>query len=245
MSYRGVAELVGKNSDYLVHKISEHLRLRHATKLRPSMAVKVLQSVASHGDEEVCLLIKDVLDELLLSLDLQQLEAGLVWEGLSTVSQSCARWVELRTAGSGKDGGGRDVMSDEVPSDGSIVEDDSEEEKVEIEASSDKGVSLEAIGHFFMKYHKDKAAREERDLGGMAEEGEGSEGGAYSKEKELPCSESICVEVLRRCVHHMSHPVAMVRMKVLASMQHSIKALQSHKVRVQIKAWVWLKLGRS
>ena len=264
-----MADLIGRNADYLVHEISQQLRQRHQSNTRSlhhsSHAIRVLQGVVSHGNEEVCLLVKDVLDELLLSLDLQQLEAWLVWEGLEVVAQSCGRWVRQREAGEteadarkGKadhkeetgDMKGEERKDDKLgdasaafkASGGGIRDGDKEgldaaEAKGHREKERPEGVGLEAIGRYFMDYHKEKSRREEEEVEGGrgGEEGEeeqepGME--SYTTEPQLPCCESVAVEILHRSVHHMSHPVATVRLKVLTAVQNCLRALQSHKVRI-------------
>ena len=233
-----MADLIGQNADYLVHKISEQLHMRRMPRplLHYSQAIQVLQSVVSHGNEEVCLLIKDVLDELLLSLDLGQLEAELVWEGLDVVANNCARWVDQRNSdGSGGEDGGEGVV--EVTGGGMADKERDIEDMGDTHNNCEehkKGVELEAIGRYFMNYHKEKARKEEEEESEGVTDGcgdkEGPEEEPYSAEQKLPCCESVCVEVLRRSVHHMSHPVVMVRLKVLAAVEHCLRALRQHKV---------------
>lgn len=217
-----MTDLIGQNADYLVHTISIHLRTRHLPEQQQqqSQAVQVLQSVVTHGDEGVCQLVRDVLDELLLSLDLRQLEAGLVWEGLESLAQNCARWVDQRPR---NDGGVVVQHKEEGVEENKKMEADQEEDR-----GRRKDVGIETIAEFFRNYHKEK------DKGLEEEEGEGEDGedseGLYSQDKPLPCCEGVCVDVLRRSAHHMSHPAPAVRLRVLEAVQHCLRVLQHHKV---------------
>jgi len=246
-----VADLIGRNADYLVHEISQHLRQGHAN--TPSLhhsshAVRALQGVVSYGDEEVCLLVKDVLDELLLSLDLQQLEAGLVWEGLEVVAQSCTRWVGQREGERGVAGTSERVADTRNSGDKDNISEtlkNNEEKFCGKKEGSNTAMGeghqgkdtqgkegLEAIGRYFMDYHKEKSRKGAEDVKGESggDEGEEPEVESYTTEPQLSCCERVAVEILHRSVHYMSHPVAAVRLKVLTAVQGCLRTLQSHKV---------------
>ena len=97
----------------------------------------------------------------------------------------------------------------------------------------EKKVGMAAIAEFFCNYHNEKKRlADERGEGCGAEEVDGKDDseGVYSQDKQLPCCEGVCVEVLRRSVHHMSHSSPSVRLQVLDAGAILPQALQAHKV---------------
>ena len=217
---RSVADLIGQNADYLVHTISLHLCTRRSAQQQrqPFQAIKVLQSVVAHGNEDVCHLVKDISGELLLSLDMRLLEVGVVWEGLKSVVQNCARWVDQRQVNKGAE------VEDGTAQRGNKTEEVEtlcEEEREGVR----KEVGMETIAEFFRNYHKEKEKRQETEC-----EVEGEKEEEEEEEEQLPCCEGVCVDVLRRSVHHLSHDKPSVRLLVLDAVQHCLWALQHHKV---------------
>lgn len=227
--YRSVANLIGRNVDYLAHAISLHQR--HASRgVRGHRgAVRVLCAVVQHGEEGACALVRGCIQDLLTSLDTKQVEAGLVWAGLRSLAKSCECLVASRTAkenvametnvesvDSGKDGNNP----------GGVVT--AETELVEGER---RQIGIESIADFFLQYHKAKGEEEAESGCVVGAESEGvAEESSYSQERPLPVMEQVCVEVMRRCGHHMSHDQPAIRLVVMETLQHCMRALGHDKV---------------
>lgn len=212
--HSSVAYLIGCNADYLAHAISVHLRHASRGVTGHRGAVRVLGAVVQHGEEEVCAMVRDSIDDLLTSLDTRQADPTVVWAGLRTLARSCERFVSSRCANEqvgGETKSGGMVRGEEV---GVIMEEE------------DKGkVGIETIADYFLQYHKTK-----EEAGQEEEPEEGEESGdmeePYSQEERtLPVVEQVCVEVMRRCGHHMSHDQPDVRLVVMDTLQHCLKSL--------------------
>lgn len=187
-------------------------------------AVQVLTAMVSHGEEEVCLLVKDSIADLLLSLDTGQMEARLIWTGLRALAERCVLWIDQRQLKGVESGGvAKEVKEEETCADVGVAK---EEER--------RDVGIKAIAEYFQEYHERK--EREREAGNEAgseplpeEEMKEGEEESYSTPK-LPAPEQACVDVLRRCVHHMANQDPGVRLVVLETMQHCMKALRHDKV---------------
>lgn len=207
-----MAYLIGQNADYLAHAIS--IRLHRASRGDKGHcgAIRVLGAVVQHGEEGVCAMVRDCIDDLLTSLDTKQVDAALVWAGLRTLARSCECFVSSRNV---------TVGMDTKPV--GVVKEEQEENGVERQE-----VGIEGIADYFMQYHKTKEETEgkEEAVGGVAEEE------PYSQEQPLPAVEQVCVEVMRRCGHHMSHDQPNIRLVVMDTLQHCMRALRHNEVRI-------------
>ena len=218
MSCRSLADLIQVNTDYLVHSISVHLRNTSHSTTQPE-AVQVLRAVVSHGKEEVCLLVRDSIEDLLLCLDTKQLDPHLVWVGLRTVSENCERWIDERK------------LKEERVEPLSKGRDKSVEVEDEVTGPAEPSVGIEAIAKFFRDYHKDKESKLAEEEEGKEEVEDDTDGEErYSSKLKLPAAEEVCVEILHRCVHHMAHHNSTVRMVVMDTIQHCFKGLRHDKV---------------
>lgn len=213
--------LIGRNADYLVHATSIHLRHAPHRSGGHVEAIQVLGAVMRHGSEEVCRMMKDCVNELLVFLDTRQLPPPLVWAGLQTLAESCECWISKRKQVECEEPGG-------VVRGGVVAK---EERDTEV-----KQVGIQAIADYFLQYHEQKKKQEEEEVGLTEGAGSSEEGGVeedeeepYSQERPLPAVEQICVEMMRRCGHHMSHDNPNVRMVVMETLQHCMKALRHEK----------------
>lgn len=215
--HSSVSALIGRNADYLVHATSVHLRHASHPRGQHAEAIQVLGAVMRHGDEGVCPMMKDCVNELLVSLDTRQLAPPLVWAGLQMLAESCECWVSKREVGE----------EPKVTGVGPSVEE--EEAKDE---PREKEVGIQAIADFFLQYHqnKDKDMEREESVGGVEEEEEAAGEDSYSQERPLPAVEQVCVELMRRCGHHMSHDNPHVRLVVLGTLQSCLKSLRHEEV---------------
>ena len=210
-----VSSLIGRNADYLVHATSVHLRHAPTSNSQHAEAIQVLGAVMSHGNEEVCHLMKDCIQDLLVALDTRQLAPPLVWAGLQTLARSCGCWISRR---------------ERVEREGPVgVVSAAEEEE---EAGDREDVGIEAIAEYFLQYHKNRD--QEAEGGGVGQEEEQGAGQqeeeSYSQDCPLPAVEQLCVEVMRRCGHHMSHDSPSVRLVVMETLEYCMQALQHEKV---------------
>ncbi len=228
--HRSLSHLIDVNADYLIHSISLHLRYMSSNQ---SEAIQVLRGVVSHGEEGVCLLVRDSMRDLLLSLDTNQLEPQLVWVGLRTLAENCKRWVTTRDSkGGGAVGTEKGVESEDHPtsknSKGRVVE--GVAKGVESKNDPREDIGIEAIAQYFHQYHQEKEeGLEEEEGGGVMDE----EGCCYEDKPRLPV-EQVCVDIMRRCVHHMSHPISAVRLVVMETLQYCMTALQHDQVSLNI-----------
>lgn len=216
-----VSDLIGRNADYLVHATSIHLRHAPHRNAGHAEAIQVLGAVTRHGNEEVCHMMKDCVDELLVSLDTRQLPANLVWAGLQTLAESCEHWISKRKKVEHEQPGG-------VVQEGVAADEDGDPEV--------KKVGIQAIADYFLEYHKQKDKQEQEEWAGLTEEqANEEEEESYARDRPLPAAEQICVEMMRRCCHHLSHDTPNIRMVVMETLQHCMKALRHDTVSDNIK----------
>jgi hypothetical protein len=166
-------------------------------------------------------MVRDCIDDLLTSLDTRQAGAATVWAGLRTVAKSCECFIRGRSS-VGTENKSVGVVGGEESVAVGVVKTRGEE------ASAEEKVGIEAIADYFLNYHKTKeregpAEGEESEV--MADDEE-----LYSQERKLPAVEQVCVEVMRRCGHHMSHDQPDVQLVVMDTLQHCMKALSGDKV---------------
>lgn len=180
----------------------------------------MLCAVVQHGKEGVCAMVRDCIQDLLTSLDTRQVEAGLVWAGLRSLAKSCECFAANRSAKES------DTQSGQEPG-------GEEGEGTEPVEGERRQVGIEAIADYFLQYHRAKGEEEgEESRGVVGEESEGveEEEEPYSQERTLPAVEQVCVEVMRRCGHHMSHDQPTVRLVVMETLEHCMRALGHDKV---------------
>lgn len=224
--HRSVSALVFRNSDYLVHAISVHLRHSSYGLKSGAGAIQVFGALVSHGEEALCPLLKDTINELLLSLDTRQFDPLLVWEGLRMLARSCDNWVSKRTMKEAPRGVVNGVEQKDVAKGtdpGSVGL-----ETVEKDGGKKEKMTLQAIADYFLQYHRAKEEEGE----GYSHEGEDNpeEEPHYSQERQLPAVELMCVEVMRRCGHHMSHDESGIKLVVMETLLHCMKALRHDQV---------------
>lgn len=222
-----MAYLIGRNADYLAHAISVHLR--HASRgVRGHRgAVRVLGAVVQHGEEGVCGMVRDCIDDLLTSLDTRQADATSVWLGLRTLAKSCECFVSSRCAKALETEPVGVVKGAETNPVGVVKGVETNPVGVVSEESTKEQVGIEAIADYFLHYHKTK-----EEEGQEVESEEGVESGEepYPQDRPLPVVEQVCVEVMRRCGHHMSHDQPGIRLVVMETLQHCMKALSHDEV---------------
>ena len=177
----------------------------------------MLGAVVQHGEEGVCAMVRDCIDDLLTSLDTRQADPTVVWAGLRTLAKSCECFVSSRCANDGESKSGGVVRGEE----GSVGVVEEEEER-------NGPVGIEAIAEFFLQHHKAKegVGQEEEPEG----EGDMVEEPYSQEERTLPAVEQVCIEVMRRCGHHMSHDQPDVRLVVMDTLQHCLRTLSHNKV---------------
>lgn len=181
-------------------------------------SIKLLGPVFSPRDKDVLPLMKDSIDELLLSLDLRE-DPALLWPTFLILTMATSRWAgpSLRD----KDNRSAPV---EQGREGGESGEGCEEER--------SHVTPEEVQAFFLDYHQQKdrenlmveEAEGEKDVneeGGQEEEG----GELYSQTKYLSPELQAAVDVLQRCTHHLSVPSPSLRLTVLDALGHCLRAL--------------------
>ena len=219
----------------------------------------MIVSTCFFSDESVLLLIQDSIDELLLSLDVRQIDASLIWPVLRTLAQSCERWrlpPNIRTSSP--------APSSFNSGHGTLTEVSREEGVPSHVTNCDEStshvtdhVTPEAVEEFFLQYHREKQRQEEEEkLGDFSEselnqnEREQDEGAEekdpYNQRKQLsPLSRTI-VELMQRCGHHMSAEPPPLRLIVLETLIHCLVALKHEQVSTKSSlSRIFVLVGRT
>ena len=175
-------------------------------------------------------LMRDSLDELLLSLDVGVADHTHIWPVLLTLSRSTRRWTTQDRA---------------EPAASPAREEEEEEGKAESRGEASRNsvvseertphVSSEEIRQFFLDYHsrKQKVEEEEEEeeegvgVGVGEEEGEGGEGG--EQQNKLSPSLQAAVDVLQRCSHFLATTSSLL---VLEALEHCLVTLSCDQVTV-------------
>ena len=211
------------------------------------MIISVLYSLFS--DETVLLLIQDSIDELLLSLDVHQIDPSFIWPVLRTLANSCEIW-RAQSKVSSPPHVSSDSCSDQLVEVNRMKEDPPSHVADHMTPGLEDShtshvtdhVTPEAIEEFFLQYHREKELREEHgDLDDLGDTGigvEGDQGNEQGEEEEDPYNQSkqlsplshTVVEVMQRCAHHMSMEPPRLRLIVLETLTHCLRALQYEQV---------------
>ena len=180
-----------------------------------------------HRDKDVLPLIQDSVDELLLSLDIGQVDSGLIWPALQSLAESAEKWsTSDNTKSTNEHQNGSPLnsgLTESLTAPNATSEDDDREHS--------EHVTPETIEQFFIEYHKRKDQEEyEREKEEEKTENVSQEEESYSSNKPLTPVEHCAVQVIQRCVHHMSATVPQVRLAVLDSLKHCLVALHNNQV---------------
>lgn len=105
-------------------------------------------------------------------------------------------------------------------------------------SQNEKPISSEDIKKFFLDYHKQKQTEQETIEDGYKE---GEEVGEepleeavedpYLQKRNLSPVSQAAVDVLQRCIHHLSSPLLQVRLSVLESLSCCLLALKDDQVK--------------
>lgn len=207
--YSSLTELLKHNADYLVNSIC--LKLRHLD-LYPE-ATLALSALLQHGGTTVLPLVTDSVEELVFALDLyQEDQVELIWPVLQTTAEVVAAKVE----------------EDSVPT---------------VEATLDVSTGKEdpftpsdAVAFFNNAVKLSIPAVSEDDSANAAQtedctaQTDEEPVPDYIEEaktkKQLPHHLRLAVTILDRAAHYLPSPSSAVRVTVLASIAHAVRALR-------------------
>ena len=206
--YSSLTELLKSNADYLVNSIC--LKLRHLD-LYPEATV-ALSALLQYGGTTVLPLVTDSVDELVFALDLyQEDQIELIWPVLQTTAEVVAAKVEdsVPTVEATLDGSTRKAESF-TPSDAVAF------------FNNAVKLSMPAVSE------DDSAdAAQTEDCAGQTDEEPVPDYIEEAKtKKQLPHHLRLAVTILDRAAHYLPSPSSAVRVMVLTSITHAVKALR-------------------
>uniref|UniRef100_A0A1A8IVG9 TELO2-interacting protein 1 homolog n=2 Tax=Nothobranchius TaxID=28779 RepID=A0A1A8IVG9_NOTKU len=204
--YSSLKELINDNSDYLLNDIS--LNLQRLS--QHPQAPRVLTVMLAHSDSSLLPLIRDVVQDVLMALDLSyNHSAALFCSVLHALMKALARWFPVsrcRTGGSARSKTSTDDFNcRQFLLDYQKQKDLAEGVGIEVDDTEDLEVP-------------------------PASEGEDAEDICGPDEKsELPSHLIITKEVAERCVHLLSDPRLQLRLKVLEVLELCVYVLSERE----------------
>ncbi|XP_077192213.1 TELO2-interacting protein 1 homolog [Paroedura picta] len=229
--YGSVPELLCQNADYLVDRVSLHLRrLAHEPH-----ATKVLEAMLRHADANVLPLVGDVVQDVLAALDRGHSDRTPLFLGvMHTLVTMLASWFVPghQTEGSLEQTSGGPLLGE-----GGL--------QGKRPAATPTREEMEA---FFQDYVRQKRIAE-GDLLEDEEEEEGepsptsqseSQEQSPAGESPLPAHAQIAQEVMERCLHLLSDKSLHVRLKVLDTLELCVVVLypyQNHFLPLAHRTW--------
>ena len=206
--YSSLTELLKSNADYLVNSIC--LKLRHLD-LYPEATV-ALSALLQHGGTTVLPLVTDSVDELVFALDLyQEDQMELIWPVLQTTAEVIAAKVE-----------------DSVPTVEATL--DASTCKVEPFTPSDAVAFFNNAVKLSMPAVSEDDSADAAQTEDCAAQTDEEPVPDYIEEaktkKQLPHHLRLSVTILDRAAHYLPSPSSAVRVTVLTSIAHAVRALR-------------------
>ncbi|XP_043946133.1 TELO2-interacting protein 1 homolog isoform X2 [Protopterus annectens] len=218
--YKSLKELINQNSDYLINAVSLNLRQLGQHPHAP----KVLGVMFMNSDSSLLPLVKDVVQDVLMTLDQSYDErAHLFFSVLHTLMGALVRWFQSETFSL------QDSKKSKEIKDGFLQD----QNKID---TSDVRRAQEELEHFLLDYQRQKRLSE----GDIEDDCLDSENQQPVSEpdvedmspdvkKELPVHIQIAKDVIERCIHLLSHRSLKLRLKVLDVLEMCVIVLQSHE----------------